>query len=106
MNDRCPFVVLRNAMQRFASCLLLIFPLVAFAGCDMMGDDEPPPRPKTTVGPRPETSIRGDKATRDSRVVTNDGPRRDVVTGFGNGASSQGPRTTPKNDTPEPTSPA
>ncbi len=89
-------------MSRLASCLLLLnVALIAAAGCDMMGDDEPPPRPKTNVGPRIETSIRGDKATRDARIVTNDGPRRDVVTGAGNGRTSQTPSPVPKNDPPD-----
>lgn len=60
------------------------------AGCDMMGPDAPPPpAPKTYTGPR-ETSIRGDKATRDPKIATPDMQRHDVVSGTGNGTSGQG----------------
>lgn len=91
-------------MPRLARCLLLLgIPLVA-SGCDLMGDEEPPARPAKTYVPRPETSIRGDKATGDARVVVNDGARRDVVTGSGNGTNGQGLRTIPKNQTTEPVS--
>ena len=69
-------------MPRIEVRLLVVGTLICMvAGCDMMGGDEPPPpAPKPYTGPR-ETSIRGDKATRDPKIVTPESQRHDASPG-------------------------
>jgi hypothetical protein len=80
--------------------------LALIAGCDLANSDEPPPTAPKPHSPPLETSIRGDKAIRDPKVVTIDSQRHDVVTGTGNGTASEPVKPAPKTKTPDPATPA
>ncbi|HEY2146678.1 MAG TPA: hypothetical protein VGH32_01995 [Pirellulales bacterium] len=79
--------------------------LALISGCDLAGDDQPPPPSSKPHSPPLETSIRGDRANR-QKVVTVEPNRHDVATGAGNGTASQPIKPAQKIETPEPAAPA
>jgi hypothetical protein len=78
--------------------------LALLAGCDSAGDDAPPPPPRTHSPPL-ETSIRGDKASREQKVATVEPKRHELATSTSDGAPSQSAKPAPKIEMPEPAAP-
>ena len=97
---------LAAAMPRLDIRMLAVAALLTLiSGCDLAGDDQPPPPSSKPHSPPLETSIRGDRANQ-QKVVTVEPNRHDVATGAGNGTASQPIKPAQRIETPEPAAPA
>jgi hypothetical protein len=79
-----------EAMPRLFLSLLCVGALLAFAGCDLTGGDEPPVRP-TSPPDQSKDSLRGNRTNSDAKVVVVEPFKRNAATGPSDGSGVKPP---------------
>ncbi len=77
-------------MPRLFLSLLCLGALLAFAGCDLTGGDEPPARP-TSPPDQSKDSLRGNRTNGDAKVVVVEPFKRNAATGSSDGSGVKPP---------------